>query len=347
MLNDLWDAGEAPWKMWSVMTWADRRVLVTGATGMVGSWLTQRLVEDGALRRRARARRRPAVRAVPQRHHRPRLGRERRSPGRRRPSSAPSPATRSTPSSTSGHRPSSAPRTDPRCATLESNVHGHLERARGVPAPLRSRRARRRRLQRQGVRRADDAPVHGGHAARGTPSVRGVEVGADLITQAYAPSYGLPVAIARCGNIYGGGDLNWSRIVPGTIRSLLAASSPFSAATARSSATTSTSTTSSTAYLTLADAAERSDVRGTAFNFSDEAPVSVLRYLRRDLRRRRCRAHSSRRSSSDGSGEINDQYLDASRARTVLGWKPRVDRRRRACEQRSTGTGTCSASSAA
>jgi CDP-glucose 4,6-dehydratase len=44
---------------------------------------------------------------------------------------------------------------------------------------------------------------------------------ADLIAHTYAVTYGLPVVITRCGNFYGGGDLNWNRIVPGTIDRLI------------------------------------------------------------------------------------------------------------------------------
>ena len=67
----------------------------------------------------------------------------------------------------------------------------------------------------------EDMPLHGKYLIRGVQDLRQT-----LITQSYYHTYGLPVAVARCGNIYGGGDLNWSRIVPGTIRSLLRGESP-------------------------------------------------------------------------------------------------------------------------
>jgi len=144
---------------------------------------------------------------------------------------------------------------------------------------------------------------------------------ADLLAQSYHATYGLPVAIARCGNIYGGGDLNWSRIVPGTIRSLLAGERPV----LRSDGTFVRDyiyvRDVSRAYLRLAESLERPEVRGAAFNFSPERAVTVLQVvdLLRDLLDAR---HLEADVRSEAPGEIHSQYLDATRAREVLDWQP-------------------------
>ena len=145
----------------------------------------------------------------------------------------------------------------------------------------------------------------------------------DLIATAYCHSYGLPIAIARCGNIYGGGDLNWSRIVPGTIRSLLRGERPV----IRSDGTFRRDyiyvKDVARAYMLLGERIADPAVCGEAFNFSDESPLAVLdivgsiaRIVGSDL------APDVRNVAT---GEIRDQYLSASKARDTLGWKADYD----------------------
>ena len=100
----------------------------------------------------------------------------------------------------------------------------------------------------------------------------------DMIAQSYASTYRLPVAITRCGNLYGGGDLNWSRIVPGTIRSVLEGESPV----IRSDGTFVRDylhvDDAATGVLSLAEAVrDRMDVQGEAFNFASRDRLTVLR----------------------------------------------------------------------
>lgn len=145
---------------------------------------------------------------------------------------------------------------------------------------------------------------------------------ADLIAAAYHHTYGLPVAVARCGNIYGGGDLNWSRIVPGTIRSLWRGERPV----IRSDGTFVRDyiyvEDVVDAYLRLAVCLDRPGVAGEAFNFSPERPLTVLELAERiqELMNRR---HIPLDIRNTAVGEIHSQYLDASKARAVLDWKPR------------------------
>lgn len=143
---------------------------------------------------------------------------------------------------------------------------------------------------------------------------------ADLITQSYASTFGLPAAIARCGNIYGGGDLNWSRIVPGTLLSLARGQQPV----LRSDGTFLRDYLFVgdvvDAYLRLGEALPGDGVAGEAFNFSDEAPLTVW-----EIYRATCRAAGHPDVEPEVLGqaahEIHDQYLSAARARELLGWK--------------------------
>ena len=144
---------------------------------------------------------------------------------------------------------------------------------------------------------------------------------ADLIATAYADSYGLPLAIARCGNIYGGGDLNWERIVPGTIRSLLAGERPVLRSDGRPRRDYLYVHDAVSAYLRLAEAVLAGDWVGEAFNFGLNEPVSVLEIVD-ELRGILGRMDLEPRILASASNEIPDQYLDASKARARLGWKP-------------------------
>ena len=144
---------------------------------------------------------------------------------------------------------------------------------------------------------------------------------ADLIATAYAVSYGLPLAIARCGNIYGGGDLNWDRIVPGTIRSLLAGERPVLRSDGRPRRDYLYVHDAVSAYLRLAEALLSGDAAGEAFNFGHNEPVSVLEIVD-DLRAILGRQDLDPVILGGAPGEIPDQYLDASKAAARLDWRP-------------------------
>lgn len=162
----------------------------------------------------------------------------------------------------------------------------------------------------------EDMPANGRHPYDVSKSCT------DLLALTSATTYGLPVAVARCGNIFGIGDLNWSRIVPGTIRMVLEGKAPL----LRSDGTFVRDyiylEDVVDAYLQLAEASPREGVRGEAFNFSPERPLTVLEVVeallaalgRPDLRPV---------IQNTAKAEIRDQYLDARKASEVLGWKPR------------------------
>ena len=145
---------------------------------------------------------------------------------------------------------------------------------------------------------------------------------ADLISRMYAVTYGVPVAITRCGNFYGGGDLNWNRLVPGTIRSALRGTAPV----IRSDGTLIRDyfyvEDGAAAYLTLAEALHaRPELRGEAFNFSNEIQVDVLALARKIIARVGAKVEPELRN--DATHEIQHQWLSAAKARRLLDWRPR------------------------
>jgi CDP-glucose 4,6-dehydratase len=161
----------------------------------------------------------------------------------------------------------------------------------------------------------ESTPLQGRHPYDASKSC------ADLIAQSYAVTFDLPVAVTRCGNLYGGGDLNWNRLVPGTIRSVLRGERPV----IRSDGTLIRDyfyvEDGAGAYLLLGEKL-RTDgsLRGEAFNFSNELQLNVL-----DLTRRLLGVMDSRLEPlilNEVKHEIQHQYLSAAKARQRLGWSP-------------------------
>jgi len=144
---------------------------------------------------------------------------------------------------------------------------------------------------------------------------------ADLIARAYAATYDLPVAVTRCANLYGGGDLNWSRIFPGTIRSVIRNEPPI----IRSDGTLLRDylyvRDAVSAYLTLAEQLDSPEARGEAFNFGTDNPKSVLEVVETIIA---VSDHPELRPVilNDAPHEIQAQYLGCDKARRVLGWTP-------------------------
>ena len=143
---------------------------------------------------------------------------------------------------------------------------------------------------------------------------------ADLIASTYAYTYGLPIAIARCGNIFGGGDLNWSRIVPGTIRSFIERTRPVLRSNGHLVRDYLYVRDVVSAYLLCADALDDPAFHGQAFNFSSESRTTVLDLVARIAALMEADAEPI--VLDDARFEIPEQTLNSSKARSLLGWRP-------------------------
>jgi CDP-glucose 4,6-dehydratase len=160
------------------------------------------------------------------------------------------------------------------------------------------------------------APLDGRHPYDASKSC------ADILAQTYHRTYGLPVCVTRCGNFFGGGDLNFNRIVPGTIRSVLRGQRPVIRSDGSCVRDYFYVEDGAAAYLHLAECmARRPEVVGEAFNFSTEIPLTVLEITERigqlmgsplvpDIR-------------NEATHEIQHQTLSAAKVRTLLDWRPR------------------------
>ena len=161
----------------------------------------------------------------------------------------------------------------------------------------------------------EDAPLQGRHPYDVSKSC------ADLIAQSYAHTYGLPVAITRCGNFYGGGDLNWNRIVPGTIRSVVRGERPVIRSDGQYIRDYFYAEDGALANMLLAEQlAQQPELGGHAFNFSNEIQVTVLDLVDRVLQAMCSDLKPEVRG--EATNEIRHQYLSAAKARGMLGWTP-------------------------
>lgn len=162
----------------------------------------------------------------------------------------------------------------------------------------------------------EEAPLRGRHPYDVSKSC------ADLIAQSYANTYGTPVAVTRCGNFYGGGDLNWNRLVPGTVRSVLRGQRPIIRSDGQYIRDYFYVEDGVGANLLLAERlAENPDLGGEAFNFSNELQVTVLELVEGILALMSNDLKPDVRN--EATHEIRHQYLSASKARRMLDWEPR------------------------
>ena len=299
--------------------WRDRRVLVTGATGLVGGWLTRRLVEEGAevvclvrdwvpqseLVRSGTMERVNVVRGdVCERDTVERAIGEYEA-------GVVIHLAAQTIVGIANRNPVS---------TFESNIRGTwtlleaCRRSPGVRAIVIASSDKAYGAQ-ENLPYTEDTPLAGRYPYDVSKSC------ADLIAQSYASTYELPVAVTRCGNFYGGGDLNWNRIVPGTIRSLLRGEPPVIRSDGRYVRDYFYVEDGAAAYMLLAEQLHcRPDLRGQAFNFSNETEVTVMALVRRIVSAMGTDVEP--RVLNEATCEIPCQCLSARRARTLLGWSP-------------------------
>lgn len=299
--------------------WLDRNVLVTGCTGFLGSWLTIALVDRGA----------NVVGLIFDEDPRAQLVRSDYNECIRRVYGsvtdyvlmervlnehdietifhlAAQPLVRAA---------NRAP-----LSTFETNIQGTwalLEAARRSPSVGRVVTASSDKAygDQDTLPYAETAPLQGRHPYDVSKSC------ADLIALTYAETYDLPVCVTRCGNIYGGGDLHWDRVVPGTFRSVLRGERPV----VRSDGTLTRDylyvEDIVSAYILLAERMDNSALHGEAFNFGMNDPKTVL-----DLVDAICRVAGCQDLKpiilDKAPNEIQHQYLDSTKANRLLGWEP-------------------------
>ena len=164
----------------------------------------------------------------------------------------------------------------------------------------------------------EEMPLNGRHPYEVSKSC------ADLIAQSYHHTYRLPISIARCGNVYGGGDLNWSRIVPGTVRSFLRSERPIIRSNGAYVRDYIYVKDVAHAYMRLAECLDDRRVQGEAFNFSTEKPITVLEMVNMIQKLMDC-THIEPDIQNCAAGEIRSQHLSAAKAHNILEWKPALD----------------------
>jgi len=164
----------------------------------------------------------------------------------------------------------------------------------------------------------EEMPLNGRHPYEVSKSC------ADLIGQSYHHTYRLPICIARCGNVYGGGDLNWSRIVPGTIRSFLRGERPIIRSDGAYVRDYIYVKDVVRAYMRLAECLSDRRVQGEAFNFSTEKPITVLEMVNMMQKLMDC-SQMEPDIQNCAEGEILSQHLSAAKACEILKWQAAFD----------------------
>jgi CDP-glucose 4,6-dehydratase len=146
----------------------------------------------------------------------------------------------------------------------------------------------------------------------------------DLIARSFAATYDMPVAVTRLANVYGGGDLNWSRIVPDTCRALAKGDAPVIRSDGSPERDYLYVEDAVDAYLAVAASLDREELRGRAWNAGWGSPVSAREVVDRLIAAAGASVEPDVRGQGALHGEIDRQYLDSSAIRAELGWEPRV-----------------------
>lgn len=163
----------------------------------------------------------------------------------------------------------------------------------------------------------EDAPLIANHPYDVSKSC------ADLIANTYFHTYGLPVAITRCGNIYGPGDFNFSRLIPDTLRCLVL-DKILQIRSDGSFVRDYVYVDDIVAgYIKIAELFEKSKLSGESFNLSDEKPLTVVKLLNEIEKINFGENKLNYKIMNTAKYEIKEQYLSSAKARRVLGWKPK------------------------
>lgn len=163
----------------------------------------------------------------------------------------------------------------------------------------------------------EDAPLQGVNPYDASKSC------ADLISTMYAHTYKLPLAITRCGNVYGGGDDNWSRLIPDTIRHLYCNKNPELRSDGRSHRDYIYIEDIVAAYCLTAESIGPKHLQGEAFNFGNNEPQQAIDVV--NLIIKLMKSDLPPRILNTATHEIKDQYLNADKAKEILGWSADID----------------------
>jgi CDP-glucose 4,6-dehydratase len=301
--------------------WAGRTVLVTGATGMVGSWLSRRLVDEGArvvaLVRDADPQSELFRSGTIERLTVVNGGLENYADVERAVNEGEAESIFHLGAQTIVGTARRSP-----LPTLAANIMGTahvLEAARvhsGLVKAVVVASSDKAYGTQETLPYTEDTPLTGRDPYEVSKSA------GDLVAQSYHASYGLPVGIARCGNIYGGGDLNWSRIVPGSIRALLRSERLVVRSDGLFLRDYIFVEDVVDAYLALGEAVISGSATGEAFNFSEGTPLTVLAMYDAVVKAMGV-DYLEPVILNQAAGEIRDQYLDSTKARDQLKWAPR------------------------
>jgi CDP-glucose 4,6-dehydratase len=310
-----------------VSTWAGTRVLFTGAQGFIGSWVAERLLDEGAevlvLDRPAGELSRFRQRGLHERCTA--VAAELLAPASLRA------AIEEHGVQAVFHLAASAivgsATTSPLDA-YETNVRGtwNLLEACRVAAEPPARVVVASTDKAYGVH--DELPYRESHALQPRFPYDASKACADIIARSYAHTFGLPVAVTRFGNVFGGGDVNFSRLIPGTVRSLLEGKRPVIRSDGLMERDFLYAEDAVTAYLAVASSLDRVELRGHAWNASIGYPVSVREVVGRLIDIAGLDIEPDVRGHGTPHGELQRQWLDSSTISQALGWTPAWDLQR-------------------
>jgi len=171
----------------------------------------------------------------------------------------------------------------------------------------------------------DALPYREDRPLRPTAPYEASKAAADIIARSYWPSYGLPVAVTRFVNLYGGGDVNFSRLVPEAVCAALDGRSPLLRSDGSPERDFLYVEDAARAYLAIADALDRGAVRGEAFNAGGGRPHSVGKVVEMIIRLSGGGVGPDFRGSGNPAGEIDRQYVDPTKIRELCGFAPAVE----------------------
>jgi CDP-glucose 4,6-dehydratase len=170
-----------------------------------------------------------------------------------------------------------------------------------------------------------ELPYREDFALRPTAPYEASKAAADLIARSFWPSYGLPVAVTRFANTYGGGDTNFSRLIPEAVSAAVDGRRPILRSDGSPERDFLYVEDAVRAYLAIADGLDRSELRGEAFNAGGGRPYPVREVVETVARLAGGGVEPDIRGTGNPAGEIDRQYVDATKLRELTGWQPQVD----------------------